>query len=97
MITNYGASASSISVLQQLNPQYVRLDEALTRRLEKPEYLPADRILIETTTAANTMIVASGIENARSVSGLWAKGIRWFQGYFIQEPSVMLAIASENE
>lgn len=97
MITNYGASASSISVLQQLNPQYVRLDEALTRRLEKPEYLPADRTLIETTTAANTMIVASGIENAHSLSGLWAKGIRWFQGYFIQEPNAMLAVASEDE
>lgn len=97
MITNYGASASSISVLKQLKPQYVRLDKVLVRRLEKPEYLPADRTLIETTTAANTMIVASGVENARSVSGLWAKGIRCFQGYFIQEPNAMLAMAAEDE
>lgn len=90
MITHYGASANAIDLLNKLRPLYVRLDDALTRRLEQADYKAADRVLIEAAEAVKAIIVASGIESASSLSGLWSKGIRWFQGYFIQEPSSVL-------
>ncbi|PTQ91364.1 response regulator [Agitococcus lubricus] len=87
MITQYGASGHSVSLLQQIKPAFVRLDENLSRRLEQSDYLAADRVLIEAAEAENAIIVASGIETASSLSGLWSKGIRWFQGYFVHEPA----------
>ncbi len=90
MLTNYGASATSITVLEQLKPLYVRLDDAVTRRLEKTGFEATDRELIQAAEKANAIVVAGGIESASSLSGLWAKGIRWFQGYFIQEPASTL-------
>lgn len=86
MITQYGSSSLSSSLLQQIQPAFVRLDENLCRRLEQSEYLAADELLIKAAEAQQAIIVASGIESASSLSGLWAKGIRWFQGYFVHEP-----------
>jgi EAL domain-containing protein (putative c-di-GMP-specific phosphodiesterase class I) len=86
MITQYGSSSLSSSLLQQIQPAFVRLDENLCRRLEQSEYLASDQVLIKAAEAQQAIIVASGIESASSLSGLWAKGIRWFQGYFVHEP-----------
>ncbi|MBK7300880.1 MAG: response regulator [Moraxellaceae bacterium] len=97
MITNYGASANSLTILKQIKPLFVRLEESLTRRLEGESYAHEDKTLMEMTQAENSLIVASGIESARSVSGLWAKGVRWFQGYFIQEPSSALTEPPESD
>jgi DNA-binding response OmpR family regulator/EAL domain-containing protein (putative c-di-GMP-specific phosphodiesterase class I) len=90
MLMGYGASATSVAALEALQPLFVRLDDALARRLEQADYAPADRALMNAALAANVSVVASGIENARSLSALWSKGVRRFQGYFIQEPSAVL-------
>lgn len=90
MVTEYGGSEHSMAVLQAVQPLFVRLQDAVTRRLEEPGFADSDRRLVEAVEAANASIVASGIENARSLSALWSKGVRRFQGYFIQEPSAEL-------
>lgn len=87
MVNGYGGSINAAAILEQLRPLYARLDEGLGRRLEKTgEYLADDRALLETAEALGVTVVAGGIERAASLSGLWAKGIRWFQGYYIHEP-----------
>tara|TARA_R110002073_G_scaffold84612_3_gene201568 strand:- start:24706 stop:27138 length:2433 start_codon:yes stop_codon:yes gene_type:complete len=87
MVTHFGATANSLSVLEYLQPLFVRLEGALARRLEKSATTqPADKVLLDAALAANVGVVASGIEDARSLYALWAKGVRRFQGYFIQEP-----------
>lgn len=91
MITDYGSTAQAQAVLENLSPLFVRLQPELAQRLEhNSEYAAADRALMEAAQAANTGIIASGIENARSLSALWSKGVRRFQGYFIQEPGPVL-------
>lgn len=94
MLTGFGASAGANKILQYLQPLYVRLDQTVTKRLEQSEYLEADRQLINAIEAAQAIMVADGIESAKSMSGLWAKGIRWFQGYFIQEPVAELGMTT---
>ncbi len=92
MVSGYGASASSMKMFEYLTPMYVRLDQVLTQRLEQANYLEADRAVIDAAETAKTIIVAGGIESAGSLSGLWAKGIRWFQGYFIQQPEATMRV-----
>lgn len=75
---------------------YVRLDQSVTKRLEQTDYLDSDRQLISAIETAQAIMVADGIENAKSMSGLWAKGIRWFQGYFIHEPVAELGVNIEG-
>lgn len=96
MLTGYGSTTSSIAVLEHLRPLFVRLDEPLTQRLESGSNTPEDQKLLDAALAANTSVIASGIENARSLSALWAKGVRRFQGYFIQEPSAVLETSGEQ-
>lgn len=92
MVTHFGATASILSVLEHLQPLFVRLEDALARRLEKSsEIQKADKALLDAALAANVGVVASGIEDARSLYALWAKGVRRFQGYFIQKPGSVLA------
>lgn len=90
MLSAYGSTSQSIRVLDHLRPLFIRLDEPLTQRLESNSATAADEGLLAAALAANASVVASGIENARSLSALWAKGVRRFQGYFIQEPSAVL-------
>ena len=94
MLTGFGASAAASKILEYLQPLYVRLDQSLSKRLEQSEYLEADRQLINAIEAAQAIMVADGIESAKSMSGLWAKGVRWFQGYFIQEPVAELGMTT---
>ena len=96
MITGYGSTTSSVAVLEHLRPLFIRLDEPLTRRLEAGSDTDADKVLLAAALAANASVIASGIENARSLSALWAKGVRRFQGYFIQEPSAVLDMTEQG-
>ena len=96
MLTGFGASTGASKILQYLQPLYVRLDQSVTKRLEQTDYLDSDRQLISAIETAQAIMVADGIENAKSMSGLWAKGIRWFQGYFIHEPVAELGVNIEG-
>lgn len=94
MITGYGGSINAIGILELLQPLYVRLDDALTRRLErKGEYAADDRDVLTAALAQGATVVAGGIDSAGSLSGLWTKGIRCFQGYYIREPETAPALA----
>lgn len=93
MLTGYGGSINAIGILELLQPWYVLLDETLTRRLErKGEYTDADRAVLEEAMAQGATVVAGGMDNAASLSGLWTKGIRCFQGYYIREPEMAPAL-----
>ncbi|HEX5278105.1 MAG TPA: response regulator [Fluviicoccus sp.] len=92
MITGFGASATAEAVLRELAPLYVRLDEGLAKRLAAPAAPAADRRLLDAAANAGSLVVAGGIESAASLSGLWAHGVRWFQGYYIQEPGLELPV-----
>ncbi|RZU47675.1 PleD family two-component response regulator [Fluviicoccus keumensis] len=92
MLTAYGSSAMAARLVAELKPLYVRLDDALVQRLSASTPKPADRSLLAAAVADGAMVVAGGIESAASLSGLWAQGVRWFQGYYIQEPALELPV-----
>lgn len=91
MLTGYGSSENAEVLLETFQPLFVRLDQKLVQRLSQgTAYSPRDRTLVDAALSANAGLVAVGIENARSLSALWSKGVRRFQGYFIQEPTASL-------
>ncbi len=85
MVTGYGGAASAGQVIRELAPAYARLDDELARRLAGPTPSADDIKLLASAMAARATVVAGGIENAAGLSGLWAQGVRWFQGDYIQE------------
>ena len=97
MLTGFGSSTASSKILHYLQPLYVRLDHALIKRLEQSQNIEqTDQELLDAIAVAKSTMVADGIENAKSMSGLWARGIRWFQGYFIHEPVAELGVEIEG-
>ena len=92
MLTAYGGSTAAARLVAELRPLYVRLDDALAQRLAKPGAAPADSSLLAAAVGAGALVVAGNIESAASLSGLWTHGVRWFQGYYIQEPALELPV-----
>lgn len=42
-------------------------------------------------------IVVTGVEDARVLTKFWERGIRYFQGYFIQKPGVMMSYTALHD
>lgn len=42
-------------------------------------------------------IVVTGVEDARMLTKFWERGIRYFQGYFIQKPGVMMSYSALHD
>lgn len=42
-------------------------------------------------------IIVTGVEDARALTRFWERGIRYFQGYFIQKPGVMMSYTAAHD
>ena len=80
-LENVGSDPLSLSLIDELPSIYLRLDPELLR-LD-----PADLTeLITRIHKKNRVVIVTGINDARSVNTLWACGVDYLQGDFIQPP-----------
>ncbi|MEM7252433.1 MAG: EAL domain-containing protein [Pseudomonadota bacterium] len=81
-----------ISALGNLPVDYIKLSPTLTT----PAMLDHRAVvqLAETAAELGIQIIATGIEDGETLSGLWRRGIRFAQGAYIQEPAPDLATES---
>jgi EAL domain-containing protein (putative c-di-GMP-specific phosphodiesterase class I) len=86
-IDDFGAGYAGLNMLAEFQPDYIKLDMALTRNID------TDRVrqaivsgIIATSDALGLGIIAEGIESKDEYLFLRSKGIRLFQGYFFSRP-----------
>ncbi|MBX3649972.1 MAG: EAL domain-containing protein [Burkholderiales bacterium] len=86
-IDDFGAGYSGLNLLAEFQPDYIKLDMALTRNIDK------DRVrraivhgIVSTCQELNMRIIAEGIESAGECLALQDEGVTLFQGYFFAKP-----------
>ena len=86
-IDDFGAGYSGLNLLAEFQPDYIKLDMALTRNVDK------DRVrraivhgILETCRELKLGVIAEGIETAEECLVLQDEGVALFQGYLFAKP-----------
>lgn len=89
---HFGTQLNSEQLLSQLPVDYIKIDGAymtdLGRNKENKETV--SRIARQALNN-NVFAIASFVEDADSLAVLWACGVNYMQGYFLQEPAAEMA------
>ena len=87
-LDDVGAGYSSLNLLHQLRPDFVKLDMDLIRGVERDPYkaLIAEKI-IEIATTLRVDTIAEGIETAEELRWVQEHGATYAQGFAIARPS----------
>jgi multidomain signaling protein FimX len=91
-LTRAGAHPESMQLLQSLELHYLRLDPEL---VQAPSAHPDLETYITTANQLGIQVIATQIEDAKSLSQLWMLGIRLFEGFFIQPPDSDFHVKNE--
>jgi len=87
-IDHFGARLGNMLYLQDLHPDYVKLDASFSKAIENDEqtrnYLSS---LSELTESLDIDVIAMAVENEDQIKALRELGIEYFQGYFFGAPA----------
>ncbi|MEH1903279.1 MAG: EAL domain-containing protein [Nostoc sp.] len=108
-LDDLGSGYSSLNLLHQLRPDFIKLDMELIRDVHQDLYKASiTEKLLEITQKLNIQTVAEGIECIEELNWLRERGANFAQGYLIAKPSpvpvtttpqfnpVALTVASAN-
>ncbi|MBW4486828.1 MAG: EAL domain-containing protein [Trichocoleus desertorum ATA4-8-CV12] len=96
-LDDLGSGYSSLNLLHQLRPDFLKLDMGLVRDVHQDPYkaLITEKIL-EITQQLNIQTVAEGIECVEELGWLRERGATFAQGYLIAKPSAVPAAVTPS-
>lgn len=90
-ISQFGTRPDSLTLLQRLPMDFVKLDAALTAEASTSE---AQRNLLKEVvaraSARNIGTISTRVSDATTLAALWKLGIHFVQGYYVQEPEIVV-------
>lgn len=87
-LDDIGAGFSGLNMLQELRPDYVKIDMALIRDIDRDHYKQSIvRHLIGIAADTGARIVAEGIETEAERAWVKAAGVDFMQGYLLGRPA----------
>jgi len=94
-VDDLGAGYSSLSILADLRPQFIKLDMSLVRRLhESPRKQRLVQLMTTFGAATESAIIAEGVEDEAEAEVLLDIGVSFLQGYFYGRPSLQASDAA---
>ena len=88
MLTDVGGTEFSQHVIRDAgNVDFIKLALRYGKSRQDAELITPLMEDIRQHVNANTVLVAAGVEDMSVMTAFWDKGIRYFQGYFIQRPT----------
>ncbi|RKG71845.1 EAL domain-containing protein [Corallococcus terminator] len=91
-LDDLGAGYSSLNLLHQLRPEYMKLDMELVRGVHADPYKASIvQKLLEIACQLGIQTVAEGIETPEELSWVRRHGVDFVQGYLIAKPSAVPA------
>jgi EAL domain-containing protein (putative c-di-GMP-specific phosphodiesterase class I)/CheY-like chemotaxis protein len=88
-VDDLGAGYSSLSVLADLQPKYIKVDMSIIRNVHlEPRKRRLVELLCKFAEATDAMIVAEGVEYEEELHTLKECGAHLLQGYFFAKPSL---------
>ncbi|HEY9878780.1 MAG TPA: EAL domain-containing protein, partial [Leptolyngbyaceae cyanobacterium] len=89
-LDDLGSGYSSLNLLHQLRPDFIKLDMELIRNVHQDLYKASiTEKLLEIAQKLNIQTVAEGIECVEELNWLQARGATFAQGYLIAKPSAV--------
>jgi EAL domain-containing protein (putative c-di-GMP-specific phosphodiesterase class I) len=86
-IDDFGAGYAGLNLLAEFQPDFLKLDMALTRSIDRDPVRQAIVAgILHTAEALGLRVIAEGIETAEEYRLLRSRGVRLFQGYFFARP-----------
>lgn len=90
-IDDAGAGYSGLNLISDVNPNYIKLDMKLIRRINSDNLKRAlVKGMVELSNASDIKLIAEGIETYRELETLIGLGVYYGQGYYIQEPDAKI-------
>ena len=90
-VDDLGAGYSSLSVLADLQPKYIKVDMSIIRNVHKePRKQRLVHLLCKFAEATEAMVVAEGVEEEAEMKTLIDCGAHLLQGYYFSKPQLML-------
>lgn len=87
IIEHVAATTASVELLRELDSvDFVKLEPTLGASAQQTSTLKDLLLQLKAALNSSQKIVVTGVEDAKALSWFWERGIRNFQGYFIQEP-----------
>jgi EAL domain-containing protein (putative c-di-GMP-specific phosphodiesterase class I) len=87
-LDDFGAGHSSLNLLHQLRPDFIKLDMELTRRVHQDPYKASiTEKILEIAQRLAIKTVAEGIESFEELRWVCDRGVDFVQGYIIAKPS----------
>ena len=93
-INNFGSSAKSIEIASFVQPDMVRLPRSYVEDIDSAENLETVKSLIIRANEVNVDVLMPYIEDAATMSVAWSVGARYLQGYYLEEPSKTMKVAT---
>ncbi len=88
-VDDLGAGYSSLAMVADVEPQYIKLDMSLVRDLHRqPRRQRLVQLLQRFGEAEQTIIIAEGVETTDELDALRQCHVRWMQGYLFARPSL---------
>jgi EAL domain-containing protein (putative c-di-GMP-specific phosphodiesterase class I)/AmiR/NasT family two-component response regulator len=90
-VDDLGAGYSSLSVLAELQPKYIKVDMSIVRGIDsEPRKQRLVDLLCRFAEATDSYIIAEGVETPEEAEALRACGAHMLQGYLFGRPSLEL-------
>jgi len=90
-VDDLGAGYSSLSVLAELQPSYIKVDMSIVRGVDhEPQKRRLVELLCRFAEATDALLVAEGVETEEEAETLRAIGAHLLQGYLFGRPSLSL-------
>ncbi|MGE4503638.1 MAG: EAL domain-containing protein [Thiomicrospira sp.] len=87
-IDHFGSRFINMQYLQDLRPDYIKLDGAFSRRIETDTQTQSYvKSLVEMAQSLDIEVIAMAVENADQLRAFSAVGVKFYQGYHFGAPT----------
>ncbi|WP_230203280.1 EAL domain-containing protein [Parafrankia discariae] len=96
-VDDVGAGYASLHHLVQLQPDFIKMDQCLTRRIDAdPARRALATALVQFAQETGGLVLAEGVETARELGVLIGTGVHQAQGHYLAPPGPLPLPASAN-
>lgn len=81
----------SFQAVSDFAPDYIKLDQRLTRHISRQECAPAIGKLVQMAEKSGARVIAEGVDRVCMVENLWLLGVQFMQGHLFGDPSPRIA------
>ncbi len=90
-LDDVGTGSSSLQMVCDLKPNYIKLDKSLISKIHEPMYRSMLEKMVEFASGSGIEVIGEGVETAETVEMLQSVGVHLMQGWHFGKPSAQMA------